>query len=396
MVNKIFLILALLVLQSWANRLNKIDINKEYLKLFFQRPIKRSELKTFVIPTATITKYVFDFSNCIKNKNIKYKYSYKGQLQSIRISQYKKNIVRVVIDSKKKYLLKFFQKESSVFHILLPSYQKIKKKKENVKELFSSIKTKTALQKKEFNNKQPPPLSLPKLKNNYFILIDPGHGKHDAGAVWGKYKEKNLVLQIAKRVYKKLKTVGFKVALTRYNNNQFLTLHQRIKKANRLHADLFVSIHANSLSNKQKINKAKGVETYFLLKTRNVRALRIAAKENRSILNSKDSATKKVLLNAVFTGPKIELSHRLAIDIQRAILASVRTIYPDVKDGGVRGGPFYVLVGAEMPAVLIEVGYISNPIERKRLFNPIYQERLAEGIVQGIIRYLQNRERELE
>ncbi len=399
MVSRAFFLLTLFFSFALANTLEKISIEKEYLKLFFKRPLKKQELNSFIIPSNNITKYVFDFKNCTKNKKIKYKYTCKGELQSIRISQYKANVVRVVIDSRVKYLLKFFQKDSAIFHISLPAHKVSQEKNKEVKKLFNSIRKDLDTSKISPKEQKAQIYSTPysiNLKNNYFILIDPGHGKQDAGAVAGRYKEKVLVLQIAKRVYKKLKILGFKVAMTRYRDNQFLSLHQRIKKANKLHADLFVSIHANSISNWRRKNIAKGVETYFLLKTRNARALRIAAKENRTLLSAKDSATRKVLLNAVFTGPKIELSHRLAIDVQKAVLESVRSIYPDVKDGGVRGGPFYVLVGAEMPAILIEVGYISNPVERKRLFSPLYQEKIADGIVKGIIRYLKNRERELE
>jgi N-acetylmuramoyl-L-alanine amidase len=96
------------------------------------------------------------------------------------------------------------------------------------------------------------------------------------------------------------------------------------------------------------------------------------------------------------TGPKIVLSNKLAIDILRHILGTLRQKYTHVKDGGVRPAPFWVLVGAEMPAVLIETGYISNPMERKRLFDPRYQDKMAKGIAEGIAGYLRNREREME
>jgi N-acetylmuramoyl-L-alanine amidase len=183
--------------------------------------------------------------------------------------------------------------------------------------------------------------------------------------------------------------------MTRYKDYH-VSLRGRIKKANKAKADLFVSIHANSTPNKSRVYKAYGLETYFLQTTRNARAKRVAAKENADLLKSMDSTTKQVLLNTVFTGPKIQLSNRLAIDVHRAVLNSLRAKYKGVKDNGVRGAPFYVLVGAEMPAILIEVGYLSNPKERKRLYNRDYQERIAKGIVEGIVNYLRIRERELE
>ena len=233
------------------------------------------------------------------------------------------------------------------------------------------------------------------LKHRYTIMVDAGHGGKDSGTYWHGYKEKNLVLSIAKKVVNRLKNLGFNVKMTRHDD-RFISLGGRIRKANRAKADLFISIHANSISNKKRVNIAKGIETYFLQTTRNARAKRVAAKENREILKGKDSATKRVLLNAVFTGPKIALSNRLAIDVQKHMLANLRAHFRGVKDGGVRGAPFYVLVGAEMPAILIEVGYLSNPKERAKLYSPLYQQLQAKGIVEGIVSYLKIREREME
>ncbi|HHB51648.1 MAG TPA: N-acetylmuramoyl-L-alanine amidase [Saprospiraceae bacterium] len=129
---------------------------------------------------------------------------------------------------------------------------------------------------------------------------------------------------------------------------------------------------------------------------RDKRAKRVAARENRQLLQGEDIATKRMFINVVFTGPKIELSKRLAIDVQRNIISSLRGSYDYIRDGGARGAPYYVLVGAQMPAVLVETGYLSNPKERKRLLDPNYQDKLAVGIVNGIISYLKNRERELD
>jgi len=194
--------------------------------------------------------------------------------------------------------------------------------------------------------------------------------------------------------------MGFNVKMTRYSDrhlskNRGKDLIKRARIANRLNADLFVSIHANA-TEKRTNYKAYGVETYFLSRSKNKRAKSVAARENKDILKSLDPATRKVLLNAVFTGPKIVLSNKLAIDVQKRILSNTRALYKNVKDGGVKGENLFVLVGAQMPAILVEIGYLSNPIERRRLLNPVYQNLIAKGISEGIINYLKNREKELE
>ena len=397
----LFLILSSLLfveLSSASNILKGIEVKNSILMLKFNTSIKRSDFKASAIKGKSLSRYFFDFKNTKLGKGVKRKIYLSGDVKSVRVAQNRKNVVRVVIDSKKPYKIRYFQKDKPIFHIVLPKAKVVKSakketKKEPVKDLFALVDTKS--QSKKTKAKIIKTEYSANLKHSYKIMLDAGHGGHDPGTTWHGYKEKVLVLQIAKRVYRRLKALGFRVTLTR-NSDRFIRLSRRTRKANRAKADLFVSIHANSVSNKRRAKVAKGIETYFLQTTRNARAKRVAAKENAEILRGKDSATKKVLLNAVFTGPKIALSNRLAIDVQRGMLSNLRARYRGVRDNGVRGAPFYVLVGAEMPAILIEVGYLSNPTERKRLFSPKYQELQAKGIVEGIVRYLKNRERELE
>ena len=405
MVNRfLFIITALLIsfgtLEA-RNILKRLFIKDSTLELHFKEPLKKSDIRASAVKKDKIIKYIFDFKNCYLNRRVKSFYNIKGDIKSVRAGQYKKSVVRIVIDSKKDYKVKYFQKDKPIFYISLPNkvtiesrnrVEKSKKKsikKSSPKELFSYVDDESQ------NIKLIETPYSANLKHNYTIMIDPGHGGIKPGAMWGGKKEKTLVLQISKRVYRRLKNLGFKVKMTRYIDKH-ISLRGRIKKANRANADLFVSIHANSIPDKSRILKAYGVETYFLQTTRNARAKRVAAKENADLLKSMDSTTKQVLLNTVFTGPKIQLSNRLAIDVQKGILNSLKKSYKGIKDGGVRGAPFYVLVGAEMPAILVEVGYLSNPNERKRLFNSVYQESIARGIVKGIVNYLRNREKELE
>jgi N-acetylmuramoyl-L-alanine amidase len=147
---------------------------------------------------------------------------------------------------------------------------------------------------------------------------------------------------------------------------------------------------------KSKQHKMQGIETFFLQNTRDERSQRIAAKENKAVLQGTDKISKNVIIDSVLNGPKIVESNKLAIDIHKRMITNARSLYSDVKDGGVRHAPFYVLVGASRPSVLIELGYISHPKERKRLFNTSYQNLLAKGIVEGVENYLENRRKEID
>ena len=233
-----------------------------------------------------------------------------------------------------------------------------------------------------------------KPKKHYTVVVDAGHGGHDSGAIGGGRYEKTLVLQIARRVAKELKRRGYSVKMTR-STDKFVKLKNRTHFANRKKADIFVSIHANAIAKKSRFSAVYGLDTYFLQTTRSARAKRIAAIENSVVLDKNDYLSNNVILQSVLSGPKIELSHKLAIDVQSKILSRLRSKYRGVKDGGVKPAPFWVLVGAQMPSILIEVGYITNPIERHRLFNPDYQNRIAKGIADGISNYLILREREM-
>ena len=226
------------------------------------------------------------------------------------------------------------------------------------------------------------------------VVIDAGHGGHDAGACCGGRHEKDAVLAIAKKTAEVLRSYGYRVYLTR-ESDRFLTLGERTRIADRKDADIFVSIHANALPDKRRFNKVEGIETYYLQRTRDARSQRIAKRENEAVLKGADALSRDVIVDSVLAGPKVIESHKLAIDIQRSVMAKVKRDYTDAKNGGVKPAPFYVLVGASRPSVLIETGYITNDKERSRLFDSAYQKRLAQGIADGITRYLQNRKKSL-
>lgn len=231
-------------------------------------------------------------------------------------------------------------------------------------------------------------------RSDSLVVIDAGHGGCDSGALCDSKQEKDLVLQITKKLKKEFSSEGYRVHLTR-GDDSFLTLAQRTRIADKKDAKVFISIHANAIGDKSRFDVVEGVETYFLQKTRDEKSQRIAARENASVLCGTDKLSQDVIIDSVLNGPKIIQSHKLAIDVQRNIMENLKSDYDDVKDGGVRPAPFYVLVGASRPSILIEVGYITNSKERDRLFTSDYQEEIAEGIVEGVNSYLDNRKKEI-
>jgi N-acetylmuramoyl-L-alanine amidase len=240
---------------------------------------------------------------------------------------------------------------------------------------------------------KPSPKAIHKIKHKKVVVIDVGHGGHDPGAIGGGKKEKDVVLQVAKKTKKEIEKRGHKVYLTR-ETDRYLTLQQRTRMADKQNAAIFISLHANAID-KSKAHKIHGIETFFLQNTRDAKSQRIAARENAALLKGSSQTTKKVILDTVLSGPKIVESNKLAIAIHGRMIKNVKAHYKGVVDGGVRHAPFYVLVGASRPSVLVEVGYISHPQERKRIFSPRYQTYLARGIAQGIDSYLYFREKEL-
>ncbi len=231
-------------------------------------------------------------------------------------------------------------------------------------------------------------------RSSSVVVLDAGHGGHDTGASEAGKHEKDLVLKITKKLYKEFKSEGYRVYVTRYSD-RFLTLGQRTRIADKKDAAVFISIHANAIANRNRFHEVEGVETYYLQKTRDAKSQRIAARENASVLHGTDRLSKNVIIDAVLNGPKVIESHKLAIDVQQNMVKNLKSKFKGVKDGGVRPAPFYVLVGASRPSILVEVGYITNPKERKRLFTDEYQEEIVEGIVAGVGRYLDNRKREI-
>ncbi|GAA7844470.1 N-acetylmuramoyl-L-alanine amidase [Helicobacter pylori] len=221
-----------------------------------------------------------------------------------------------------------------------------------------------------------------KRKKHKKIVLDAGHGGKDCGAMSANLVcEKDIVLEVVKFLHKELKKRGYSVLLTR-DKDIYIDLVARTELANRKSADLFISVHANSIP-KHSTSNAHGIETYFLSTARSERARKVAEQENKDDVNLMDYFSKSLFLNSLNT-QRLIVSNKLAIDVQYGMLQSVRKNYPDVVDGGVREGPFWVLAGALMPSILIEIGYNSHAIESKRIQSKPYQKILAKGIADGI------------
>ncbi|GAA9385195.1 N-acetylmuramoyl-L-alanine amidase [Helicobacter pylori] len=221
-----------------------------------------------------------------------------------------------------------------------------------------------------------------KRKKHKKIVLDAGHGGKDCGAMSANLVcEKDIVLEVVKFLHKELKKRGYSVLLTR-DKDIYIDLVARTELANKKSADLFISVHANSIP-KRSTSNAHGIETYFLSTARSERARKVAEQENKDNVNLMDYFSKSLLLNSLNT-QRLIVSNKLAIDVQYGMLQSVRKNYPDVVDGGVREGPFWVLAGALMPSILIEIGYNSHAIESKRIQSKPYQKILAKGIADGI------------
>ncbi|BBG66066.1 N-acetylmuramoyl-L-alanine amidase [Hydrogenimonas sp.] len=354
-------------------RLMKSKVINGRFEMEFDRKVARKSIKHFILERKGRVLYVFDLKNLKVPFSIK---RFRGRgFKEIRVARFDPKTVRVVIETRAPYKPKLSADGRRVTITLPPS---AKNEKSRSKESPAAN-----LSSKSFSKAAGAAYG----KKSYTVVIDPGHGGKDAGAVGYKRKrEKDAVLAVAKRLKKVLEGRGFRVYLTR-DRDIFIPLKNRTRFANRKKADFFISIHANAAPKRSSRFKSKGIETYFLSPARSERAKRVAAIENRADVNDLDRYTKNTYLSLLNNKKMVE-SNKLAIDLQKQILSSLRKKYRGVVDNGVREGPFWVLVGAQMPAVLIEIGYITHPTEAKRLFNPNYQKLLAEGIANGIESYI--------
>lgn len=215
------------------------------------------------------------------------------------------------------------------------------------------------------------------------IVIDPGHGGHDTGTIGPNgFYEKDLVLDVSKRLGKLLAArLGADVVYTR-RDDTFIPLESRTAIANQEQADLFVSVHANSSHDPD----ARGVETYYLNFTSSPDALEVAARENAD--SDKSIHELQDLVKTIALKEKIEESREFASDVQESLHTGLAARNPGERDRGVKKAPFVVLIGANMPSILAEISFISNPGDERRLRTPEYRQRIAESLYRGIARYV--------
>ncbi|MBL7049588.1 MAG: N-acetylmuramoyl-L-alanine amidase [Nitrospira sp.] len=289
-----------------------------------------------------------------------------GIINKVRLAQYDRDTVRIVLDIKQ-------YKNYYAFTLDSPSRLVIDVYSENSKESHKK--------KKEQKQSKKPPLD-----NIWTVVIDPGHGGEDPGAVGpGGVQEKDIVLMIGRKLGSILESRhGMKVIYTR-QKDMFIPLNDRTEIANAAKADLFISIHTNA-SEKRSV---RGIETYFLNWTNNKEANRVAARENRISLKKmhKVQGELQLILQDLARKSKNEESMKLAYSVQHEIVGQLKKSYPRIEDLGVKYALFYVLIGAEMPAVLAEISFVSNHEEEKRMTQKVYRDRIAEALASGITSY---------
>lgn len=215
------------------------------------------------------------------------------------------------------------------------------------------------------------------------IVIDAGHGGHDSGTLGpGGIEEKNVVLDVALRLGRLLhERLGSDVIYTR-KTDTFIPLETRTAIANQAQADLFISIHANSSSDPS----VSGVETYYLNFTTSTDALQVAARENAASDESiyqLSSLVKKIALNS-----KIDESREFAADVDQSLFDGLERGNPELRDRGVKKAPFVVLIGANMPSILVEISFLTNPESAGELRQAAYRERIAEALYRGVAQYV--------
>ena len=215
------------------------------------------------------------------------------------------------------------------------------------------------------------------------IVIDPGHGGHDTGTIGPNgLEEKDLVLDVGRRLGKLLQgRLGADVVYTR-KDDTFIPLETRTSIANQEQADLFVSIHANSSHDAD----ARGVETYYLNFTSSAEALDVAARENAA--SDKSIHELQDLVKKIALKEKIEESREFASNVQHALHSGLAAKSPGIRDRGVKKAPFIVLIGANMPSILAEISFVSNPGDERRLRTADYRQRIAESLYRGISKYV--------
>jgi N-acetylmuramoyl-L-alanine amidase len=295
-------------------------------------------------------------------------------LRQIRVGQYSDDVVRVVLD---------LADESTAYDIsLLPDLYRlvIHIQPQRTGETVKSGADKPVI-RTTAKTKQPAKTTVSGIRK---IVLDPGHGGKDPGAIGvGGVAEKDLVLSIAKKLAIKLtRELGIEVILTR-KDDRYIPLEDRTATANAEDADLFVSLHMNASPNLE----ARGLETYYLDNTSDEASIRLAARENST--SRKNISDLQFILSDMMQNVKLEDSISLAHHLQGAVVSGMSRKMSDVKDLGVKKALFYVLVGARMPSVLVEMFFITNRVEGRAMNDEGHQDAMVDALLEGIRKYNQ-------
>ncbi|MDR2905904.1 MAG: N-acetylmuramoyl-L-alanine amidase [Helicobacteraceae bacterium] len=357
-INKLFFALFCFIFCAFAANAQSIisyNLTRDKLVVEFEENITESDYRSFYLkPENKGEPYRRGLD--IQTKFSKNYFEDRfAAIARVKIAQYDTKITRIVFADEKYFTLNIKINDSTMIIEIISDSEKDKKPLD------------------KFGGHKP------------IVMIDAGHGGYDTGAKGMKgFLEKDVVLKIALLTKNALARLGYEVKITR-ENDTYVTLQDRTSEANKVNADLFVSIHANACPRPCKL---QGIETYFLSPAKSDRAKDVAALEN-GVVENMEEYSKRTFLNFL-NREMVVSSNKLAIDVQRSMLYYTREVFSKTLDGGVREGPFWVLVGAQMPAVLVEVGYITHKDEINRITDEAYQQAIADGIALGIDNYFLN------
>lgn len=366
---------------TMQHRLLDAQWKESGLELMFDTPLQSGEIRMSKIIEADKLRfrYIIDIDSGSLSKSLTLEHK---NVNRVKFAQFDSKTLRLVFEHNRPLSIKPSVKGKSLFIDLNLEAPKTTAP-------LATAPVEPSVQAQPLIAALPPLVTVtPRDRSKKVIVIDPGHGGKDSGAVGNGFMEKEIVLNIGMQLAEKLREMGYTVHMTR-STDVFIELKDRTKFANDKEADLFISIHANAIPKTADPNVAQGLETYFLSPGRSERAMRVAALENSEDMNEMGQYGKLSFLSFLNT-EKIIASNKLAIDLQKGILGNLRKQFPHVKDNGVREAPFWVLVGAQMPAVLVEVGYISHPEESVRIADEKYQKWMVEGLMDGVGRYFTN------
>lgn len=382
-------------LKHWSNPdYTRIAVSLDHEAVFEHHPLRAT------LDAAGPSRIYVDIKGARVSRGVKDDPIGDGLLKTVRVGQFRPDVVRVVLDVEN-------IKTYKVFSLADPFRIVIDVKGERKTEISRLEDTIINLQREKDRVSEVPPKGPPapeptaksdshaigdkgdrkpsltsRLGRIRRIVVDPGHGGHDPGAIGAaRSMEKDLVLSMGLKLAERLRNeLGIDVVMTR-STDVFIPLEERTAIANKVNADLFISIHANASLNRN----ASGIETYYLNLAKTDKAKQLAARENNTSLE-KVSVLQGILFD-LMANSKINESAHLAEEVQKGTWKKVSGRYQAIKNNGVKQGPFYVLVGATMPSILVETAFVSNEAEEKNLNDSEYQDVTVEGIVDGVRSY---------